>query len=95
MRAELAAKAGGDADTAFEAERQRLGDEKRAELEAQLAAAATEAEAAAAAAEVSLSSWYLLVCLDSNLHLKLMLCIVQLFCSICCNFWAPARQACR
>lgn len=55
VRAELAAKAGGDADSAFEAERQRVGDEKRAELEAQLAAAAAEAEAAAAAAEVSLS----------------------------------------
>lgn len=52
MRAELAAKAGGDADAAYEAERQRVGDEKRAELEAQLAAAVAEAEAAAAAAEV-------------------------------------------
>jgi phage protein D len=52
VRAELVAKSGGDAEAAFEAERARVGDEKRAELEAQLAAAAAEAEAAAAAAEV-------------------------------------------
>jgi hypothetical protein len=52
VRAELVAKSGGDAEAAFEAERARVGDEKRAELEAQVAAAAAEAEAAAAAAEV-------------------------------------------
>jgi hypothetical protein len=52
VRAELVAKSGGDAEAAFGAERARVGDEKRAELEAQLAAAAAEAEAAAAAAEV-------------------------------------------
>ncbi|KAF6259091.1 radial spoke protein 3-domain-containing protein [Scenedesmus sp. NREL 46B-D3] len=53
VRAELVAKSGGDAEATFEAERARVGDEKRAELEAQLAAAAAEAEAAATAAEAN------------------------------------------
>lgn len=52
VRAELASKAGDDADAAFEAEKQRAGDAKRAELEAQLAAAKEAHEAAAAQAQV-------------------------------------------
>lgn len=53
VRAELVSRSGGDADAAYEAERQRVGDEKRAELEAQLAAAQAAYEAAAAEAQVS------------------------------------------
>lgn len=52
VRAELSNKAGGDADATYEAEKQRAGDEKRAELEAQLAAAKEAYEAQAAEAQV-------------------------------------------
>lgn len=52
VRAELSSKAGGDADAAYEADKQRAGEEKRAELEAQLAAAQAAYEAAAAEAQV-------------------------------------------
>jgi hypothetical protein len=43
-RSGLSAKAAGDAEAAFEAEKARVGEARRAELEAQLAAAAAEAE---------------------------------------------------
>ena len=51
-RAGLSSKAAGDAEAAFEAEKARVCEAKRAELEAQLAAAAEAAAAAAAEAEV-------------------------------------------
>jgi hypothetical protein len=51
-RAGLSSKAAGDAEAAFEAERARVGEACRAELEAQAAAAAEAAAAAAAEAEV-------------------------------------------
>lgn len=62
MRAELAAKASGDAEAAFEAERARVGEARRAELEAQLAAAA---EAAAVEAQVGLWLGAVCVCTGS------------------------------
>lgn len=51
-RAGLSSKATGDAEAAFEAEKARVGEARRAELEAQLGAAAEAAAAAAAEAEV-------------------------------------------
>jgi hypothetical protein len=54
-RAGLSSKAAGDAEAAFEAEKARVGEERRAQLEAQLAAAEAAA-AAAAEAEVGQSS---------------------------------------
>jgi hypothetical protein len=54
VREELSNKAGGDAEAAYAAERGRAGETKRAELEAQVAAA--EAAAAAAAEEAHVRS---------------------------------------
>lgn len=51
-RTGLSAKAAGDAEAAFEAEKARVGEARRTELEAQLAAAAEAAATAAAEAEV-------------------------------------------
>jgi hypothetical protein len=54
-RAGLSSKAAGDAEAAYEAAKARVGEARRAELEAQLLAAAEAAAAAAAEAEVRLA----------------------------------------
>lgn len=56
-RTGLSSKAAGDAEAAFEAEKAQVGEARRAELEAQLAAAAEAAEA-----EVSCNSVEYAVC---------------------------------
>jgi len=61
-RTGLSSKAAGDAEAAFEAEKAQVGEARRAELEAQLAAAAEAAAAAAAEAEVSYNSVEYVVC---------------------------------
>ncbi len=52
MRAELSIKAGSDAEAAYEADKQRAAEEKRSELEAQLAAAQVAYDAVAGEAQV-------------------------------------------
>lgn len=51
MRAELNSKASGDADATYEAEKQRAGEEKRAQL------AAAQAAYETAAAEAQVGGW--------------------------------------
>lgn len=74
-RSGLAAKVAGDAEAAFEAEKARVADARRAELEAQLAAAAEAAAAAAAEAEVGgprgdLTAWLVLGASKEGVQLR-------------------------
>jgi hypothetical protein len=65
-RAGLSSKAAGDAEAAYEAEKARVGEARRAELEAQLAVAAEAAAAAAAEAEVRLTRLWLTCVVDGT-----------------------------